>query len=159
MMPHVHLLFGLIGANIFAFTGADPSYSYWFILGSILPDIDFIINMKLKKNSHRQLFTHFPLTYLLGAFLLGIFGSLHLFWLFIGCLIHTCLDVVDWELYFLAPFSKRSITIFGLNYEKIAKEGNFIDFLKNYYQEKQILIIELLVFIVWILTYIFSILF
>ncbi|MFX1507212.1 MAG: metal-dependent hydrolase [Promethearchaeota archaeon] len=152
MMPHVHLLIGLIGANIFVFTGASPSYSYWFILGSILPDIDFIINMLLKRNSHRQLPTHFPFTYLLGALLLAISGSLILFWFFIGALIHTCLDVVDWEIYFLAPFSKRPLTVFGLNYEEMAREGKIFGFFKRYYQEKQIIIIEILVFIVWILT-------
>lgn len=152
MMPHVHLLVGLIGANILVFGGVNHSNSMWFILGSILPDIDFIINRITKKNSHRQLLTHFPLTYLSGALLLGIFGVLPQFWLLIGALCHTVVDVIDWEVYLLAPFSKKQFILIDLNYEEITRKGNIPNFLKNYYQENQIIVIEILVFVLWVLS-------
>jgi len=150
MMPHVHLLIGLIGANIFMFTGAHHTYSMWFVLGSVLPDIDYSFNIILKKNSHRELPTHFPLMYFFGAFILGILGLFPLSVLFFGGLVHTLLDIIDWKIYVLAPLSKRSLTILGLDYKEIAKRGNINSFLKNYYQKKQIIVIEILIFILWI---------
>ena len=152
MMPHVHLLIGLIGANIFLFTGVNHTYSMWFILGSVLPDIDFSVNIILKKNSHRKLPTHFPLIYFFGAFILGIFNLYPLFILFFGGLVHTLLDTIDWEIYVLAPLSKRSFTILGLDYKEIVKKGNIKSFLKKYYQKRQIIAIEFLIFILWIIS-------
>ena len=152
MMPHVHILIGLIGANIFMFTGVDHTYSMWFILGSVLPDIDFSINIILKKNSHRELPTHFPLIYFFGAFILGIFGLFPLLFLFFAGLIHTILDTIDWEIYLLAPLSKRSFTILRLDYKEISKKGDIFSFLKRYYQKRQIIVIELLIFILWIIS-------
>ena len=149
MMPHVHLLIGLIGANIFMFTGMDHTYSMLFILGSVLPDIDFFFNIILKRKSHRELPSHFPLIYFMGAALLGVIGFFPLFWFFLGGLLHTLLDTIDWEIYILAPLSDRSITIFGLNYKEIARKGNISSYLKKYYMEKQIIVIEILVFIIW----------
>ncbi|UCG01164.1 MAG: metal-dependent hydrolase [Candidatus Heimdallarchaeota archaeon] len=152
MMPHVHLLVGLIGTNIFVFGGNNLSYSIYFIIGSVLPDFDYILNLIVKKNSHRQLPTHFPLIYFLGAFLLGIFGLLPYFWLFIGALIHTFLDVIDWEIYPFAPFSNRPFTLFNLDYNEVTKEGNIIGFLKLYYKDWKIIFSEILIFFSWILS-------
>lgn len=149
-MPHVHLLVGLIGANILVFGGDNHSNSIWFFLGSVLPDIDFVFNQMIEKNSHRQLFTHFPVIYLSGALFLGILG-LPLFWFFIGALGHTILDGIDWEIYLFAPFSKTPFTILGLDYEKMATKGS-ANLLKKYYQEKQILVLELLIFFLWIIS-------
>ncbi len=149
-MPHVHLLVGLICANILVFGGDDHSNSIWFILGSVLPDIDFIFNLIIEKNSHRQLLTHFPVIYLSGALLLGILG-LPLCWFFLGALGHTIVDVIDWEIYLFAPFSKKPFTILGLDYEKMATKGS-ANLLKKYYQEKRILVLELFVLFLWIIT-------
>lgn len=152
MMPHVHLLVGLIGANLLVFGGETHSNSMWFILGSTLPDIDYIFNIIIKKNSHRQLPTHFPLIYMSGALLLGIFGLLPQFWLFLGAFCHTFLDIIDWEIYLLAPFSFNTFSIFGLDFKEMAKKGNITNFLKNYYQERKIIVIEIIFLALWIFT-------
>ena len=148
MMPHVHLLLGIAGANVLALWGYN-SYLLWFILGSIFPDIDFVMNLIIKKNSHRQLPTHFPLFYLLGVLFLGIWSLIPFFWFFIGGLFHVIVDIVDWKIYILAPLSQKPFSFLNLNYERMMNEGSLVNFLLSYYQKKMI-VLEIIAFVICI---------
>ncbi|MFX1285980.1 MAG: metal-dependent hydrolase [Promethearchaeota archaeon] len=150
MMPHVHLLLGITSVNILAYWGYDPSNLIWFVVGSIFPDIDYIFNLVIRKRSHRQLPTHFLLLYLLGVFGFGIWGLSPLFWFFLGALYHILVDVIDWEIYLLAPFSNKSFSILNLDYEKISKQKAFVNFFKYYYHNRKIILLEIFTIILWI---------
>ncbi len=150
MMPHVHLLLGIASVNILAHWGYNPSNLIWFALGSIFPDIDYILNLVIKKKSHRQLPTHFLLLYLLGGLFLGIFGLLSQFLFFLGAIFHIFVDIIDWEINLFAPFSNKPISLLNLDYEKMSKQESFVSFLRSYYRNRKIIFLEILTITVWI---------
>ncbi len=139
-MPHIHLLLGIASANIFYSWGVNSSSLLWFILGSVIPDIDYFLNLLMKKNSHRQLLTHYPLLYLVAAVFLGYWGSIDFVWFCCGALIHLFIDIIDWEMYLLAPFSYRSFSFLNLDY---TKEKSFFSNLQYYYRNRKIMILEI----------------
>ena len=158
MMPHVHLLLGIAGANILAFWGYSYSHLMWFILGSLFPDIDFIINLLVKKNNHREYPTHFSVLYLLGAFLSLLWafflgnGLIPQFWFLIGALFHIFVDITDFKIYLLAPLSKKPFSFLNLDYQKMSKKASIVSFLQCYYQNRKIIALEIIVLFIWILS-------
>ncbi|MHA2247336.1 MAG: metal-dependent hydrolase [Candidatus Hodarchaeales archaeon] len=158
MMPHVHLLVGITGANILAFWGYSYSYLMWFILGSLFPDIDFIFNLLVKKNNHREYPTHFSVLYFLGAFLYLLWafflgnGSFFLFWFLIGALFHIFVDYADFGIYLLAPLSKKSFSFLNLDHQKMLKKRSIASFLQCYYQNRKIIALEIIVLLIWIFS-------
>ncbi len=151
-MPHVHLLLGITGVNILAYWGQTSYHSIYFLLGSVFPDIDSFFNLLIKKNSHRQLLTHFPLVYLVTAFFFGIWGHMMLFWFFIGALIHVLVDIWDWEIFILAPLSSKSFSLLNLDYAQMSEKRSFVAFIQKYYQNRKIVVLELLAFGICILS-------
>jgi hypothetical protein len=144
MMPHVHLYFGILNAIIFTIFGVNPNYVILFVIGSVLPDIDFVYMLFSKKN-HRTFFTHYPITYLIGALVTSFF-TFPFFWCFYGCFLHTILDVYDFEIYPFAPFFDYSVSILNLNYEKIAINSSFLGFIRSYYKNTRIILLEVILF-------------
>ncbi len=149
-MPHIHLLLGIASANIFCSWGVNSSSLLWFILGSVIPDIDYFLNLFIKKNSHRQLFTHYPLLYLVAAVFLGFWGSIPSVWVCFGALVHLLIDIIDWEMYLLAPFSNRSFSFLNLDY---AKGKSLFSNLKDYYKNRNIKILELMSLLIFGLSF------
>jgi len=142
MMPHVHLLLGLSFANILAIYDVELLFLLLFILGSIIPDIDFIFCRFSKYKNHRKLFTHFPSIYLIGS-IFSFFLNIPTFWVFLGCFFHTLTDILDFEIYPLAPICAKSYSVIGINYENMASQGSFFPFLKAYYKNKKVIAFEL----------------
>jgi len=142
MMPHVHLLLGLSCANILAIFDVEPPFLLLFILGNIIPDIDFIISRFSKYKNHRKLLTHFPSIYLIGS-IISFFVSIPIFWVFLGCFLHTLTDIIDFEIYPLAPICAKSYSVIGINYENIASQESFFHFFKAYYKNRKIIAFEL----------------
>lgn len=142
MMPHVHLLLGLSCANILAIFDVEPLFLSLFILGSIIPDIDFIFSRFSKYKNHRKLLTHFPSIYLIGS-IISFFVCIFTFWVFLGCFLHTLTDILDFEIYPFAPICAKSYSVIGINYETITSQGSFFQFLKIYYKNKKVISFEL----------------
>ena len=141
-MPHVHLLLGLSCTNILAIFHVEPLFLLLFILGNIIPDIDLIFSRFSKYKNHRKLLTHFPSIYLIGS-ILSFLISIPTFWVFLGCFLHTLTDILDFEIYPLAPICTNSYSIIGINYENIASQGSFFHFLKAYYKNQKVIAFEL----------------
>jgi hypothetical protein len=154
MLPHVHLLLGLSCANIFANFEIEPFYLYLFVIGSVLPDIDYIFSRISENSNHREFITHFPSLYLIGSiftFLLNV----SIFWISLGCLFHTLIDILDFKIYLFAPIHSKSYSIIGVNYENTRKNKSFWHFLKFYYKNEKIIAIELLSILLLVLSVIF----
>ncbi len=144
MMPHVHFFFGISSAIIFTILGVNNNYGILLVIGSILPDIDFMYTLFSKKN-HRTFVSHYPSIYLIGS-LVTLFTTIPLFWCFFGCLLHTLLDVYDFEIYPVAPFFDKSISLLSLNYEELTKHGSFLSFIRLYYKNTRIIALEIMIF-------------
>jgi len=151
MMPHVHFLLGLSCANILAIFHVEPLFLLLFILGNIIPDIDFIFSRFSKYKNHRKLLTHFPSIYLIGS-ILSFFISIPTFWVFLGCFLHTLIDILDFEIYPLAPICAKSYSIIGINYENIAFQGSFFHFLKAYYKNQKVIAFEFVSVLFFVLS-------
>lgn len=151
MMPHIHLLAGLIGMNLLKQWNINNLSQIMFLIGSIFPDIDLVYSLITKRN-HREFITHFPLFWLF----LGIFTTFFLFdtvWFFIGTLIHVFIDIIDWNVYLFGPFTKYSFTILNLDYEKITKDKRLMKSIQNYYSNRKILIIESTILLLFFLSF------
>ena len=149
-MPHIHLLLGIASVNIFYSWGVNSSSLLWFILGSVVPDIDYFLNLLIRKNSHRQLLTHYPLLYLVAAIFLGFWGSITFVWFCFGALVHLSIDIIDWKMYLLAPFSNRSVSFLNLDY---TKGKSFFSNLQFYYKNRNIVILEIISLFIFGLTF------
>ncbi|MFX0087372.1 MAG: metal-dependent hydrolase [Candidatus Hodarchaeota archaeon] len=118
-------------------------FLFLFLIGSILPDIDYILTRISDKTNHRELITHFPLLYLLGS-ITTLILNIPIFWLCIGCLFHTLIDTLDFEIYLFAPIHPKSYSIIGINYKNIRKNKTIMKSLKLYYKNGKIITVEIL---------------
>ncbi|MFX0181513.1 MAG: metal-dependent hydrolase [Candidatus Hodarchaeota archaeon] len=139
-MPHIHLLQGIIGAILLKHFNLGNSSMIWFIIGSISPDFDILYGYITKQN-HRNFITHYPITWLSIGCFFGIMGF-SVFWFFVGAFIHILIDLIDWEIYILAPLSIVSFSLLKLDYKKMIEGGSIVDFLLGYYRNKSVVFIE-----------------
>ena len=149
MMPHFHLLLGITGAIILEKWGIMSTTSFvWLILGTVAPDLDIVFSFWTKRHNHRQFPTHFPLLYLISVFLFGLWGYPPFYWFSIGALLHVVVDTGDWGIYLFAPFSMSSYSLLNLNYEEMTKKRSVWKFLRNYYQNRTIVVLEFLTYVI-----------
>ncbi len=148
-MPHIHLLIGYICANT---ANLNSFFSLLLICGSFLPDFDILPAIFQKKN-HRTYFTHYPLIWFFLSFL-ALLLKLDIFWFFLGGVLHTLSDVIDWKVYIFAPFSDFSFSLFDFNPKDILKESSPKTSLLGYYKQPQIVFTELLIILIGILIFI-----
>ena len=146
-MPHIHLIIGIIFANIL---GLEQISCVFFLFGSILPDFDSMIGVLTHRN-HRSLFTHYPLLWLFLSLLSGIL-RLEIFWLFLGGLLHLLTDILDWEVYVLRPFSDLKISILSLDPETLIEDKSIKEQLILYYKQRKIICTELIIFGIGIIS-------
>ncbi|MHA1976994.1 MAG: zinc dependent phospholipase C family protein [Candidatus Hodarchaeales archaeon] len=150
-MPHIHLIISLILVNILHL---DSYSNLLFIFGCIFPDVDFILGMLQKKN-HRTYFPHYPLVWIFFSGLALLVKS-NFYWFFLGGIIHLISDLIDWEVFIFAPFSCYSVSLLKLDPVEILNGERPVDFIKKYYQKQHIMIIEVLIFLFGIATFIWS---
>lgn len=109
------------------------------------------------KEAHRKLITHSIFLFLIA--IPFIFLEIRYFLLVFATIsIHLILDSLDWELYPLYPLSKKS---FGINMlqednDLEPEKNSIIDFVKYYFSDKKILILETFLASVTILLWIIS---
>ena len=151
MLPHFHILLGIFLVNILRAFGINGIELWLIFLGSITPDLDYLITFIKTNKNHRTYFTHYPFTYICLFFLFFIFRSI-LYWFFIGALIHILFDTIDWEVLLFAPFLPIKFSFLNLNIMNIKGNRNIKDFLINYYSNKIILLIEGILLIIVIST-------
>ena len=151
MFPHIHLLLGLIIANILELNNLPLLL---FVLGSIIPDIDIILGILQKKN-HRTFVSHFPMIWLFFS-LISAFFKLDVYWFFMAGFLHLLVDVLDWEVYVLMPFSNFKLSLFSLDPEAILQGKTFSEQVILYYRQKKIIFTELILFGLFIFFIILS---
>ena len=151
MFPHIHLLLGLIIANSLELSNLPLLL---FVLGSIIPDIDIILGILQKKN-HRTFVSHFPMIWLFLS-LISVFLKLDVYWFFMGGFLHLLVDVLDWEVYLLMPFSNYKLSLFSLDPEAILQGKTFREQVVLYYHQKKIIFAELIIFGMFIFSIILS---
>ncbi len=153
MFPSAHffstiILYLLIG-NFFSL----PPYSL-FIMLAIGVGIDADI---LLKEAHRKAVTH-SIFLLLISFPFLLLGTRYFLLVFVTIGVHLIIDSLDWELYLFYPLSDKP---FGLNMlQKNSnlepEEDSILDFVKYYFSNKKILILEitfaLLAILFWIIS-------
>ena len=150
MMPHIHLLMGILVGLFLKNFGFDNSYILAFIIGSIIPDIDIVLAYYQNKN-HRHIFLHFPLFWLSLSFFFLLIKS-PFFWVSLGGFFHLVIDLIDWEIFFFAPFWMKGFSILNLDYSEIFENKTRYQSLKHYYSKRGIILIELFIVISLILN-------
>jgi hypothetical protein len=148
MLPHIHILIGLIVKNSLQLEGF---LSLLVILGSIFPDVDILFGLYLKKN-HRLFFTHYPSFWILTSFLSVIFDS-QIYWFCLAGLLHTLVDVIDWDIYLFQPISNRKFSILSLNPTEVLHTSSLIEFITNYYRHHQIVFVEVVLAILCLFSF------
>ena len=151
MFPHIHLLLGLIIAYSLELNNLPLLL---FVFGSIFPDIDIILGILWKKN-HRTFVSHFPMIWLF-FFLISAFLKLDVYWFFMAGFLHLLVDVLDWEVYLLMPFSNFKLSLFSLDPEEILQGKTFREQVVMYYRQKKIIFAELIIFGMFIFSIILS---
>ncbi|MHA2237715.1 MAG: hypothetical protein ACXAB2_04990 [Candidatus Hodarchaeales archaeon] len=124
------------------------------ILGSILPDFDYILGLYHNRN-HRQFPTHYPIIWVSLTFL-SFFLSDFLFWICFGGLVHLLVDLIDWELFVFGPFTDSTWSILSLDFELIKEKRTIKEFLVAYYSVSWIIVVELSTILLYTFTLIFQ---
>ena len=149
-MPHIHILIGLIVNNSLHL---ELFPSLLVILGSIFPDVDIFFGLYLKKN-HRLFFSHYPSCWLILTLFSILFVS-QMYWFCLAALIHTLVDVIDWDISLLQPVSNRQFSILTLDATEVFHTSSLSKFIANYYRYKQIILVEVLFAVLCLLSYFF----
>jgi hypothetical protein len=150
LLPQIHLFLGLNGGFLLNQGGFNTSCIIWFIIGSISPDIDFVYGY-ISKQNHRNFPTHYPILWLTMSCLFGLMG-LTIFWFFVGAFLHVLVDMIDFEIYFFAPFILIPFSFLKLDYKKMMKNGSISKFLLNYYRNKTLVYLEVLTYVFFFLS-------
>ena len=150
-MPHIHLLIGIIFVNTLQI---DSFSNMLLILGCVLPDADIFLGILQKKN-HRTYFPHYPMVWIFLTSFSFLLKS-NFYWFFLGGFIHLMSDMIDWNVYIFAPFSNYSVSFLNLDPLEILEEPNPVNFIQNYYRKKQIIVIELIIFLFGVFTLIWN---
>lgn len=144
-MPHIHLIFSLSLINLFLSSHFTELDALLFIIGSVIVDIDYLVY-----SNHRKAVTHKPIIYFI-LFIIFILLSSPLAVFFLAILIHLVTDIIDWEIELFYPFSTHKISMCNLDYNEFSNSGG-LDFLKDYYSHKSIIISELMFFFLFIFS-------
>lgn len=145
MFPHYHILIALLLGNVF---NLPNNILFLFIFGSVLPDLDFLLGLYLDVN-HRALPTHYPLLWVVFTFL-ALLVSEYIFWIcFAGC-VHLLIDLIDWEIYLLRPFSNKTWSLISLDSEFHSNQKSVREFVIAYYSTPWLLLIEMCTFFLFI---------
>ena len=150
LMPHIHFISGIIVGLLLNLHITSSEAFILFIIGNILPDIDILMGFYLKTN-HRTFITHYISFYLFMAILSYMFLPTF-FWLVLGGIVHVLIDIIDWGVYPLAPFSNHKISLFDLDYNEISSSKTFLGYLKNYYNTSSIIKTEVVVVLISIVV-------
>ena len=121
------------------------------IFGSVFPDFDILFGLYLKKN-HRLFFTHHPSFWILTTLISAFFDS-QMYWFCIAGLLHTLVDVIDWDIYLFQPISNRKYSILSLNSAKVHHTSSLIEFLTNYYHHYKVVLVEIVLALLCILSF------
>lgn len=142
----------MIGFIIINTLNLDFNSGLLVLLGSIIPDLDFFFDLNDIKRNHRSFLTHYPLFWLSGMIISITFKpDISLF--FLAGLIHTLVDVVDWDVFVFKPFSERKVSILKLDPVEIIQDKSMIQIILKYYSNREIIFIELLLFILFIVSF------
>src|SRR5579863_61702 len=138
MLPPGHIAAGFLTTKVLLDI-AHPALSqnqqnqllWWGMLFGFSPDLDTFLAFAKEKafvitnpnNSHRKLFTHAPLSWLLAGLTVMLFAR-NLYWQWVGLLLWTCswshflLDTIQYGIMWLWPFSSKiyAFTDKELNY-------------------------------------------
>jgi len=147
MLPHFHFLLGILLADFLGLLGINGIIPWLIFLGSIGPDFDYLLTFVKTNKNHRTYFTHYPFTYMSLIFLFFIFRN-NFYWFFFGALIHVLFDTIDWEVFIFAPFLTTKFSFLNLDPAIFRGNSNTKDFLFKYYNNKAILIIEVIFLII-----------
>ncbi|MFW9855202.1 MAG: metal-dependent hydrolase [Candidatus Thorarchaeota archaeon] len=150
MMPHIHLIFGMTCLNAFQSSGLTQLNAILFLIGNLIPDSDFIIARKLKRN-HREMGSHYPLLWLMAG-ILSMILQLPVLWFFWGGFFHVILDTLDWEVILFGPLLPYSFSILSLQYTADFETYTIVQILREYYSDKRILFLEAIFFLVYVLS-------
>jgi len=150
-MPHIHLIQGITGVILLKHCNFGNPSMIWIVLGSLFPDIDILYGYITKQN-HRSFLTHYPITWLSIGCFFGLMG-LTIFWFFVGAFIHILIDLIDWEIYILAPFFMVSFSLLKLDYKEMIESGSIVDFFLGYYQNKSVIYLEVMIFFFFTLIF------
>lgn len=139
MFPSAHffstiILYLLVG-NIVSL----PPYSLVIMLAvGVGIDLDIFL-----KEAHRKLPTHSIFLFLIAIPFIFL-GIRYFLLVFVTISIHLVLDSLDWEVYLFYPLSKKSYGINMLQEDNDLEPGenSVIDFVKYYFSDKKILILE-----------------
>lgn len=109
------------------------------------------------KETHRKLITHSIFLFLIAVPFIFL-GIRYFLLVFATIFIHLILDSLDWELYLLYPLSKKSYGINMLHEDNDLEpeKNSVIDFVKYYFSDKKILILETFLASVTIFLWIIS---
>jgi hypothetical protein len=88
--------------------------------------------------------------------LISVFLKLDVYWFFMGGFLHLLVDVLDWEVYLLMPFSNFKLSLFSLDPEAMLQDKTFIEQVVLYYRQKKIIFTELIIFGMFIFSIVLS---
>ena len=150
MLPGAHVGIGLFLSFIL---GLDPLLTFVCIVGSIVPDLDFLIGFIMKKN-HRLLVTHTPFFWcallLVSLLLLMMVPQIAIFGLIfsVGALLHVLIDSVDWGVMLFYPLKRT------LNPHVLEEPMNptSLSFLATNFRNTTTLVVELSLWMVGIFS-------
>ncbi|MGQ4913442.1 MAG: metal-dependent hydrolase [Candidatus Asgardarchaeia archaeon] len=145
MNPSAHMAIGIILSSILLWLfQIDTSIVFLIVLGSIMPDFDFILSSHAPNKNHRMLVTHTPVFWLLMLCLSVFFQNF--FFLAGAAIIHILFDTIDWGVMVTYPFSKKLNSHLLPEPPKNILSKNMLQsqcwFFKTYFSNKLILMIE-----------------
>lgn len=135
MLPSSHLAAGYVLAYLFYSVGFIGELVFWaVILASVLIDVDYFVNY-----SHRELLTHTPAFWLI-VFAPLILWRIELVVVFLAIMLHFLMDMVDWGIMVLYPFSKKN---YGLKLLPELGSNSPINFLRGYVSNSKMVALEI----------------
>ncbi|MHA2295407.1 MAG: metal-dependent hydrolase [Candidatus Hodarchaeales archaeon] len=140
MMPYSHFFSAFIIARLLQL---EPSTAILFLVGSVVPDLDYIPAIMMHRN-HREFIPHWLLFWFSGVVFIIVIGSEILVVFFIGGFFHLVLDLFDWGLKPFQPFHGFETRGFIVVDETFNTQKVFF---QAYYQSKPIVLVELLLFL------------
>lgn len=140
MFTTFHLSTSLILAvPLIKFGVLEPSLFIFALFGGIFVDVDIIFT-----TLHRDCIFHTPVFWL-GLMCVSIF-YLPLFFFCLFGFIHVIFDSIDWGIMLYYPFKKKKVGFNILKYE-LEVQKTLKDFIRTYFQNKYIKILEISAFV------------
>ncbi len=149
MLPHIHFTTAF---SIAFWLGFSNEQIIFVTLLCTSIDFDIFLSKFAADNNHRILITHWPIFWVL-IFLLGFFSELT-FWIGLSGIIHLLFDLPDWGLPVYEPFSHK-LSPHLLRSPTNGDIHSFHWFLKRYYENSLIRIIEIFSLVFFFISFIF----